>query len=237
MGGRVTGIFHAVIAVPDLDEALRFYRDLLGLEVTLRWDHDPATLSRLTGYAEPVASAATLAAPDGSEIELAEFRRPEGRPTVEKRWEDAGLSFITLTCDDLEATVARLRHAGTRFVGDIVDYALQDGAIVRVVYCFAPEGTTITLIELPRDRERLAAPGHRGPAPTTEGGNGVHDRAPRGTDAGLGGAAVSWALRLRPGSEWRSVYPSRHCLGRRDIRASRTRSEGEDAWTGDAVID
>jgi catechol 2,3-dioxygenase-like lactoylglutathione lyase family enzyme len=172
MAGTITGVFHAVIAVPDLDVALLFYRDLLGLTVTLRWDHDAATLSKLTGYADPVASAATLAAPDGTEIELAEFRRPQGRPRVEKRWEDAGLSFITLTCDNLGEVVARLRAAGTRFVGDIVDYVLEDGAVVRVVYCFAPEGTTITLIELPHGRARLAVPDAHG------AGSGGHGTSP-----------------------------------------------------------
>ena len=115
-------------------------------------------LSKLTGYSDPIASAATLAAPDGTEIELAEFRHPRGRASVEKRWEDAGLSFLTLACDDLDAVVARLTAAGTRFVSDIVDYGLEDGAVVRVVYCFAPEGTTITLIQLPRGRDTLAAP-------------------------------------------------------------------------------
>jgi catechol 2,3-dioxygenase-like lactoylglutathione lyase family enzyme len=158
MAGRVTGVFHAVIVVPDLDAALHFYRDLLGLTVTLRWEHDPSTLSKLTGYPDPMGSAATLVAPDGTELEVAEFRRPKGRTRVEKRWEDAGLSFITLTCDDLAAVVTRLRAAGTPFVSDIVDYLLEDGATVRVVYCFAPEGTTITLIQLPSGRIRLATP-------------------------------------------------------------------------------
>ena len=157
-GGRVTGVFHAVIVVPDLDEALHFYRDLLGLTVTLRWQHDPAILTALTGYPEATGEAATLAAPDGTEIELAAFSHPLGRQRVEKRWEDAGLSFITLTCDDLDAVVARLRAAGTRFVGDVVDYVMDDGLLVKVVYCFAPEGTTITLIQMPQGRERLAPP-------------------------------------------------------------------------------
>ncbi len=78
--GRVTGVFHAVIVVPDLDEALRFYRDLLGLTVTLRWQHDPAILSALTGYPEATGEAATLAAPDGTEIELAAFSQSAGPP-------------------------------------------------------------------------------------------------------------------------------------------------------------
>jgi catechol 2,3-dioxygenase-like lactoylglutathione lyase family enzyme len=143
--------------VPDLDQALRFYRDLLGLTVTLRWQHDPAILTALTGYPEAAGEAATLAAPDGTEVEIASFSHPVGRPRVEKRWEDAGLSFITLTCDDLDAVVARLRAAGTRFVGDVVDYVMDDGLLVKVVYCFAPEGTTITLIQMPPGRERLAS--------------------------------------------------------------------------------
>jgi catechol 2,3-dioxygenase-like lactoylglutathione lyase family enzyme len=165
MSGRVTGIFHPVIVVPDLDAALHFYRDLLGLRVTLRWDHDPTLLSRLTGYAEASGSAATLAAPDGTEIELAAFKEPHGRRRVEKRWEDAGLSFIALTCDDLGAVVARLRAAGTRFVSDIVDYPMADGTVVRVVYCFAPEGTTLTLVQMPPGRPRLALPDNTGDAP------------------------------------------------------------------------
>ncbi len=43
-------------------------------------------------------------------------------------------------------------------MGDIVDYVMDDGLLVKVVYCFAPEGTTITLIQMPQGRERLASP-------------------------------------------------------------------------------
>jgi catechol 2,3-dioxygenase-like lactoylglutathione lyase family enzyme len=157
MAGAISGVFHPVIVVPDLDAALSFYRDLLGLRVTYAWEHDPATLARLTGYRDAAGRAATLAAPDGTEIELAEFRRPRGRPSVEKRWEDAGLSFVALTCSDLDDLVARLVSAGVPFVSEVVEQLLDDGAIVKVVYCFAPEGTTITLVELPKNRQRLAA--------------------------------------------------------------------------------
>jgi catechol 2,3-dioxygenase-like lactoylglutathione lyase family enzyme len=158
MTAGITGFFHPVITVPDLDEALAFYRDLLGLVVTYTWEHDPGTLARLTGYDDPSARAATLACPDGTEIELVEFRRPRGLDHVEKQWHDAGLSFVTFTCFDLVGLVKRLKEAGVRFVGDIVAHVLEDGAVVKVVYCYAPEGTTITLAELPAGRERLAAP-------------------------------------------------------------------------------
>jgi catechol 2,3-dioxygenase-like lactoylglutathione lyase family enzyme len=161
MTGAIRSVFHPVIVVPDLDGALSFYRDLLGLRVTYAWEHDPTTLSRLTSYPDAAGRAATLAAPDGTEIELAEFRQPRGRPRVEKRWEDAGLSFVTLACSDLDELVGRLSAAGVPFVSEVIEQVLDDGAIVKVVYCFAPEGTTVTLVELPEGRRRLASQGYR----------------------------------------------------------------------------
>ena len=40
MGGSVEALFHPVIAVSDMTEAVRFYRDLLGLRVTFDDDQD-----------------------------------------------------------------------------------------------------------------------------------------------------------------------------------------------------
>jgi glyoxylase I family protein len=159
--GRVEGFFHATVTVPDMEVSLRFYRDLLGLEVTYAWNHDPAALSALTGFEEPEASAAILSCPDGSEIELAEFRRPRGLDRVEKRWQDAGLSFAAFRVSGIGALAERLRAAGVRFNSDVLEYPLEDGSTVRVVYCFAPEGTTITLVELPRGRRTLSEPDAR----------------------------------------------------------------------------
>jgi catechol 2,3-dioxygenase-like lactoylglutathione lyase family enzyme len=161
-GGRIEGFFHAVVTVPDMEASVHFWRDLLGLRVSHAWEHDPATLRSLTGYEDPDAHAAVLECPDGTEIELVEFRRPRGLDRVEKRWHDAGLSFAAFRVTGIERLVERLRAAGVPFNGDVVHHRLEDGAVVRVVYCFAPEGTSVTLVEFPPGRRTLAAPGGGG---------------------------------------------------------------------------
>ena len=45
MSGIVHGVFHPAINVSDIAEAVRYYRDLLGLTVTFDDDHDPAAIS------------------------------------------------------------------------------------------------------------------------------------------------------------------------------------------------
>lgn len=136
---------------------MSFYRDLLGGRVTYSWEHDTATLAALTSYQAPSARAAVVTYADGSEIEICEYRRPRGSSIVTREWFDAGINFVTFRVQDIHRTVDRLRMAGVRFHTDIVGVVLNDGEVADVVYCFAPEGTAVTLVQLPVGRVSLAA--------------------------------------------------------------------------------
>jgi catechol 2,3-dioxygenase-like lactoylglutathione lyase family enzyme len=150
------GFQHAVVTVPEMAKSLHFYRDLLGLQLTYAWDHSPTTLSKLTGFHEPQARAAILECSDGTELELVEFERPRGSARTTKPWHDAGISSIAFKVTGIEALVERLKGVGIPFNGDVVHHVLEDGAVVKVIYCFAPEGTTVTFTELPVGRQKLA---------------------------------------------------------------------------------
>ena len=155
----VAGFLHAVVSVPDLERVAGFLPRPVGRSGQLRvGEHDPVTLGCLTGYEAPSAHAAVVSYPDGSEIELCEFRRPRGVPTVTREWYDAGVNFVTFRGTDIHETVEKLESAGTRLHTDIVSQVLNDGEIAEVVYCFAPEGTPITLVQLPGGRRSLASP-------------------------------------------------------------------------------
>ncbi len=93
-------IHHIAIAVHDLEAALAFYRDALGLEVTQRRE-----------VPEEGVEIAFLPAGEG-EIELLRPLDPEGGVArfLEKRGE--GLHHICLRVDDMEAAMERLRAAG-----------------------------------------------------------------------------------------------------------------------------
>jgi methylmalonyl-CoA/ethylmalonyl-CoA epimerase len=97
-------IHHIAIAVRDLDAALAFYRDTLGLEVTERGE-----------VPEEGVEIAFLPAGEG-EIELLQPLDEESGVArfLEKRGE--GLHHICLTVKDVEATMERLRAAGARLL-------------------------------------------------------------------------------------------------------------------------
>ncbi|AEA28292.1 VOC family protein [Pseudonocardia benzenivorans] len=81
----VTGLARAIVSVADLDAALRFYRDVLGLPVVA-----------------PAPDVAMLALPGGTDLML--HQRPS-RPS------DAGVA-LSFAVDDVDATVDAAVSAG-----------------------------------------------------------------------------------------------------------------------------
>jgi catechol 2,3-dioxygenase-like lactoylglutathione lyase family enzyme len=148
---RVTGIVHAVVVVSDMERALGFYRDLLGLRVAQDFVHDPALLGRLMPYERPRVRAVLLKAPDGTEVELAEFRSPRGRSDAGE-WPDAGIRSLTFRVEDLTGAVRSLGAAGVRFMSEPVAQPLDDGSVAEVVYCRGPDDVIVTLAQLPPGR-------------------------------------------------------------------------------------
>lgn len=157
MVALVTSLFHPVVAVSRMDEAVAFYRDLLGLRVTFDDFHDPVAIEGLFGYPDPVVHAVVVSLPDGSEIELVEFERPRGSP-VPRRPGDPGLMAINLLVEDVAGFVERLTAGGYPPTSGIVVQTLPDGGQIRVVVCRAPDDVTVILVELPPGRSSLAGP-------------------------------------------------------------------------------
>ncbi|HEY7209702.1 MAG TPA: methylmalonyl-CoA epimerase [Bryobacteraceae bacterium] len=98
-------IDHLGIAVRDLDESLRFYCGLLGMEVT----------GRETVEQERV-NVAML--PAGSRIELLEATCPESPVAKFVEKHGPGLHHLALCVDNLPAAVERLRSSGARILND-----------------------------------------------------------------------------------------------------------------------
>ena len=99
-------IDHLGIAVRSLDQALRFYRDQLGLEVSLRQtvEHEKVRVAML---------------PAGQpRIELLEPTEPDSviGKFLDKRGE--GLHHVAIRVPHLDAAVARLRSSGARLLND-----------------------------------------------------------------------------------------------------------------------
>ena len=139
---RVRRIDHLAIAVDNLDAALPFFTDLLGLEVT----H--------TDVEESQGVVVAFLPVGDSEIELIE---PVERDSGVARFLDRrgpGLHHICLEVEDLDAALARLREGGVQLI-DEAPYTGTGGRRIVFIHPKAAHGVLVELYEvLPGDRRR-----------------------------------------------------------------------------------
>jgi hypothetical protein len=153
----VEGVFHPVISVVSLDEAIRFFRDAIGLRVTFDGYHAPSAIESLFGYKEPVVHSAVVECPDGSEIELIEFENPSATLNPLMEMHQTGLVALALRVEGLELLVQRLKNSGFEMKTEIVLQELPDGENLMVAVCSAPSDIRVILVEPPVGRKSLGS--------------------------------------------------------------------------------
>ncbi|HUA84773.1 MAG TPA: methylmalonyl-CoA epimerase [Bryobacteraceae bacterium] len=124
-------IDHLGIAVRSLDEALKFYRDQLGLDVSLREtvEHEKVKVAMLP-LGEPRIE---LLEPTQIDSVIGTF--------LEKRGE--GLHHVAIRVPDLNASVERLKSAGARLLNEP-----RTGAGGHLYVFVHPSSTSGVLLEL-----------------------------------------------------------------------------------------
>jgi methylmalonyl-CoA/ethylmalonyl-CoA epimerase len=123
-------IAHVGIAVPDIDAALPFYRDILGLE-----PHPPETSDGATIVSLPFGdSEVELLAPDTPDSPIAKFLAKRG----------PGIHHICYRVPDLDAALAACRAAGYR----LIDETPRTGAGGHRIAFVHPKATAGILLEL-----------------------------------------------------------------------------------------
>ena len=123
-------IAHVGVAVEDLDAAVAFYRDVLGLE-----PHPPETADGATIVSLPFGeSEVELLAPRTSESPIARFLARRG----------PGIHHICYRVPDLDAALAACRSAGYR----LIDETPRLGAGGRRIAFVHPKATAGILLEL-----------------------------------------------------------------------------------------
>jgi methylmalonyl-CoA/ethylmalonyl-CoA epimerase len=133
----VTAIDHVGIAVPDLDEAIAFYRDVLGFELThVETNEDQGTreaMLRAPGDDGP-GSAVQLLAPLGPDTTIGKFLDRKG----------PGVQQVALRVTDIEAAAEALRTKGLRVLYETARPGTENSRVNFV----HPKDTGGVLIEL-----------------------------------------------------------------------------------------
>jgi catechol 2,3-dioxygenase-like lactoylglutathione lyase family enzyme len=142
-------VHHACITVSDIDQALAFYRDTLGLKMTMDFEISGEEFDRLHEY--PNTRARLLYFEEG--LELAYYYSPsDGRPLNARLW-DHGHTFLILEVSDLEKTYATLVDRGVKFFA-APQLPKKEAPVgkIPVAHLRGPDGVRISLIEWPQSR-------------------------------------------------------------------------------------
>ncbi|HWF15770.1 MAG TPA: VOC family protein [Acidimicrobiales bacterium] len=145
----LTGLAHTAICVPDIEEAVRWYSEVLGLVVlsppyTMEGDQIEHDMGELVRPPVIVTGAIVGFGKDDRVIELIEYPAagisPAGpNPVVTK----LGITHVGMICDDIASTRAELEGRGVKFL----TAGIADVAGLKTTWCHDPWGTVIILLE------------------------------------------------------------------------------------------
>ena len=153
----ITGLAHTAVCVADVDAAVAWYRDVLGLVVLsppyrMEGDDIERDMGALVPAPVVVKAAIVGAESDGDRvIEVIEYPDAPGRDRpADASIVDHGFSHVALLCDDVVATRADLEAKGVRFLVD----GVADVAGVRTTWIADPWDNIFILVEKVRRPDR-----------------------------------------------------------------------------------
>ncbi len=136
-------IRHVGIVISNLDKALYFYRDILGLRIKREMIESGKYIDNLSALKGVRVKTIKMSADDGNLIELL-YYESHPRESIDRDICDVGYSHISFTVGSLDYEYKRLRGKGIRF--NCAPQISPDGR-VKVVFCRDPEGNLIELVE------------------------------------------------------------------------------------------
>ena len=146
--GRVTATGHTGITVSDLDNAVGYFRDALGLAVSAPIPCSGELFEQVTGVPGCVIDICYVTAP-GHTIELLCYSSPPDKISSGLRPCDNGHLHLCLEVDDIDAVIAAGRRYGFEPVNSVQLVREGPRAGRKVIYTRGPDNLIIELMEPP----------------------------------------------------------------------------------------
>ena len=137
-------LHHSTIVVRDLEESLRFYRDILGLRIVVDQEMQGHEINKILGMAD-VKLRVVLLQIDEQEtglIGLLCFNGPYKQQEIRQPSELFHHAIVLIT-DDIDGVYNRLREAGEKPISEPVTVAIEGVGSVKIFTCRDPNGVLV----------------------------------------------------------------------------------------------
>ena len=152
-------VFHFSFTVSDIETSVRWYQEVLGLELVHRQRQENEYTRRLVGMPEAVLEVAQLRIP-GVEpaksthiLELVEYRQGAG-DRIALQTNNVGVAHLAFVVTAIHEEYERLRSLGVTFRNPPVEITAGANRGGYACYLHDPDGITLELLEPPSDRLR-----------------------------------------------------------------------------------
>ncbi|MTD53809.1 VOC family protein [Amycolatopsis sp. RM579] len=156
------GTEHVGFTVPDLEEAIKFFVEVLGCEYF--YDLGPFRDDDGTWFADNldthprawIPRAALLRCGHGSNFEIFEFEAPDQTRSM-PRMSDWGAVHLAFYVDDMDAALADLERRGIRILGGAKDGAgVEAGDGSKFAHFLSPWGMILEFVSFPNGKDYMA---------------------------------------------------------------------------------
>ena len=144
----ITSIRHIGFVVSDIEISLKFYRDILGLDIYRRYIEEGDFIDSLTGIKKVKLEWVKLIIPKGGLIELLQYHShpdPDNSGSLSRTSSNRlGCSHIALTVNDLSTLHKKIISNGFLCKSEPL---IAPGGKAKILYCHDPDGAILELIE------------------------------------------------------------------------------------------
>ena len=145
MAMNSVGVSHIAVCVRDLDESLKFYRDILGMTVTVDRVQDTSAggLPYVYAHRRATRRQAILTYGEGAVPTLVMTSHPGDDPDgAPIKLDQVGISHISFTVPDVKALADELIAKGVALAGPMDGFTGADGA-VSSIFVYDPDGILV----------------------------------------------------------------------------------------------
>jgi len=140
----VREILHIGIGVFDLETSVRFYRDVVGMEIEYRAHHDGERISRVVDVPDAKLDICVLR--KGSvRLELIDYGKPEKKQVAYKDQSTPGLIHIAMKVSDVDEAYRRMKAMGYGFNSEPM-VTRENGP--KICYFRGPDNVVMELYEV-----------------------------------------------------------------------------------------